>query len=175
MRIGIDARFYGIKGGLGTYAENLIKQLETIDKKNNYFVFLRKQGFDCYFPQNPRFHKILADYQWYSVKEQILFPIRLYQYHLDVVHFLHFNAPIMYFKKFIITVHDLIQRKISKNASTLPAPIFYFKKIAYFLVIWLAIKRSKMIIAVSKFTKKEIIKYYKIKSSKISVIYESAK
>ncbi len=174
MRIGIDARFLGLKVGIARYTENLIKNLEKFDQKNDYFIFVRKVGFDFYFPQNSRFHKVLADYQWYSFKEQILFPIKLYKYKLDLVHFPHFNVPIFYFKRFVITIHDLTQRKILKNASTLPTPIFYFKKLAYFLIILAAMKKSKEIIAISEFIKREIIKYYKIKSSKISVIYESA-
>ncbi len=173
MRIGIDARFLGMKGGLGRYTEKLIKHLEKIDLENDYFVFVRKKGFDFYAPQNPRFHKVLADYRWYSFKEQFFFPFKLYQSKLDLVHFLHFNAPALYFKKFIVTIHDLTQRGISKNASTLPLPLFYLKKIVYFLVVRSVLKRAKKIIAVSNFTKKEILKYYKIKANKIAVIYES--
>jgi len=58
MRIGIDARFYGLSAGLGRYTEKLITHLEEIDKVNDYFIFLIKENFNSYQPKNPKFHKI---------------------------------------------------------------------------------------------------------------------
>ncbi len=175
MRIGIDARFYGPIGGkgIGRYTQQLIANLEKIDDQNEYFVFLRQENFDLYQPQNKRFHKVLADYRWYSFKEQIYFPFKLYGLRLDLVHFLHFNIPLFYFRKFIVTIHDLIHQRSSRDSSTLPWLVFYFKKLAYSIVIKSAIKRSKKIITVSNFSKQEIIKYYKINPDKIFVTYES--
>jgi len=41
MKIGIDARFYGLKhAGLGRYVKNLITELEKIDFENQYVVFI---------------------------------------------------------------------------------------------------------------------------------------
>ncbi len=175
MRIGIDARFYGPSGGkgIGRYTQQLIINLEKIDKENEYFIFLRQENFDLYRPLNKRFHKVLADYRWYSLKEQIYFPIKLYKFRLDLVHFLHFNVPIFYFRRFVVTIHDLIHRRTSKNGSTLSWLAFSLKKIAYSVVIASAIKRSKKIITVSNFSKKEILKYYRVSSDKIFVTYES--
>ncbi len=175
MRIGIDARFYGPSGGkgIGRYTQQLITNLEKIDNENEYFVFLRQENFDLYQPKNKKFHKVLADYRWYSFKEQIYFPFKLYKYHLDLVHFLHFNIPLFYFGRFVVTIHDLIHQNSSRESSTLPFLAFYLKKLAYFMIIKSAIKRAKKIITVSNFSKKEIIKYYRIKSDKIFVTYES--
>jgi len=174
MRIGIDARFYDLSVGIGRYTEKLITHLEKIDQVNDYFIFLTKENFNSYQPQNPKFHKVLANYRWYSFGEQFLFPFKLYRAKLDLLHFLHFNVPLLFCNKFIVTIHDLTQRKLTKRASKLPLLFFYFKKLLYFLVIKNAIKKAKKIIAISGFTKKEIIKYYKIKPEKITVIYESA-
>lgn len=174
MRIGIDARFYSLTAGIGRYTEKLIEDLEKIDNRNDYFVFLTKLGFDQYSPGNSNFHKVLADDRWYSFKEQILFPFRLYKAKLDLVHFLHFNVPLLYFGKFVVTIHDLTQRNLTKESSKLPFLFFYFKKLLYFLVIRRSLNRAEKIIAVSNFTKKEIVKYYKIDPKKIIVIYESA-
>ena len=64
MRIGIDARFYGLGGkGLGRYAQKLIIYLEKIDQQNDYFILLRRENWDEYQPSNKRFVKILADYR----------------------------------------------------------------------------------------------------------------
>ncbi len=174
MRIGIDARFFGFKVGIGRYTEKLIEHLEKNDNHNDYFIFLTKKGFNEYQPANQRFNKVLANDRWYSFKEQILFPLRLYEKRLEMVHFLHFNVPLLYFGRFAVTIHDLTQRNLSKEASKLPLVIFWLKKAMYYLVIKTALKKAKKIIAISNFTKEELIRYYNIKSEKIIVIYESA-
>ncbi|HAI74129.1 MAG TPA: hypothetical protein DCS28_04385 [Candidatus Moranbacteria bacterium] len=176
MRIGIDARFFGIKQkGLGRYTQKLIENLERVDKNNQYFIFLKKENFDEYRPRNPNFKKVLADYHWYTFAEQIYFPILLRKYNLDLMHFPHFNVPIFYFKKFIVTVHDLTLLHFPTVKNSTLHPIFYKIKFwAYRFVIWLAIARAKKIIAISQFTKKDIVANYGAAvEKKIFVTYEA--
>ena len=45
--IGIDARFLG-DAGPGRYVKNIVENLENLDTKNNYVIFLREKGFDSY-------------------------------------------------------------------------------------------------------------------------------
>ncbi|MDA2935810.1 glycosyltransferase [Patescibacteria group bacterium AH-259-L05] len=175
MKIGIDARFYGPHGkGIGRYTQKLLASLEKFDHNNEYYVFLRQENFDLYKPQNPKFHKVLADYPWYSFKEQVVFPFKLYMYGLNLVHFFHFNVPFLYKKKFVVTIHDLIHHKASREASTLSFILFYGKRLLYFLVIRRAIKKSQKVITVSSHTKIEIIREYKVKPEKVIVTYEAA-
>jgi glycosyltransferase involved in cell wall biosynthesis len=166
MRIGIDARFFGPKAkGFGRYAENLIKELERISNQEmDFFVFLRKDSFDEYKPQNKNFHKILADYRWYGVKEQILFPLQLKKYNLDLMHFTHFNVPILYRRKFVVTIHDLTLRYFPTRRG--------IKFWAYKMVFKYAINNSEKIIAISNYTKQDILKHYWVNENKIDVIYE---
>ncbi len=173
--IGIDARFYGSASkGLGRYTQKLVEHLEKIDSENEYFVFLRRENFDEYVPGNKNFKKVLADYPWYSFSEQLLFPKLLACYKLDLMHFPHFNVPILYFRKFVITIHDLILLHFpTKRASTL-APLWYqFKFLAYKLVIYCAVMRSQKIIAVSQFTKNDILTQYPSAKNKLVVTYEA--
>lgn len=176
MRIGIDARFYGSIGkGLGRYTQKLIEHLEDVDSRNQYFVFLRRENFDEYVPKNTRFVKVLADYRWYSFSEQFLFPILLLKYRLDLVHFPHFNIPILYFKKFIVTIHDLILIRFPTQRSTTLHPLWYWMKfLAYKFVIFFAVKKSCHIMTVSQFTKNDILEHYPIPEEKVTVSYEAA-
>lgn len=178
MRIGIDARFYGTLGkGLGKYTQKLIENLEKISSENgnSFFVFLRKENFEEYQPKNNNFHKILADYNWYTFSEQINMPKILNKYNLDLVHFPHFNVPILYKKPFVITIHDLILLHFPTIKSTTLNPVWYkIKFLAYKVVISLAIRRAKKIITVSNFTKNDILKNYNISKEKIVVTYEAA-
>ncbi len=175
MRIGIDARFFGPVGkGLGRYTQRLIENLETTDNVNQYFVFLRKENFGEYQPKNKNFHKVMADYRWYTFSEQIKMPRLLNKYNLDLVHFPHFNIPLFYQKDFIITIHDLILIHFPTVKNTTLNPFFYWLKFtAYKLVIWSAIKRAKKVIAVSNFTREDIFKNYRIAPNKLVMTYEA--
>ena len=175
MRIGIDARFYGPEGtGLGRYTQKLLENLEKIDKKNDYVVFLRKSNFNLYNPKAKNFRKVLADIGWYSLAEQFkLIPI-INREKLDLVHFCHFNVPIFYNKPYVVTIHDLIKHKFGKSSSTTRfLPIFYLKHFFYKFVITHAAKSAVKIIVPSNFTKNEIMEVLKVPSGKIEVTYEA--
>ncbi len=176
MRIGIDARFFGPDSkGLGRYTQKLITHMEQIDQKNEYIIFLRKSNYDSYVPQNSHFKKVIADYQWYSFGEQIFFPFILYKYKCDLVHFIHFNVPLFYFKRSIVTIHDLILlRYPTRKASTRNRLFYWIKFLCYRTVISSAVKKAWKIIAVSQFTKMEICNQYPYAREKTTVVYESA-
>jgi len=177
MRIGIDARMLG-EAGIGRYTEQLILNLEKIDTKNQYYIFLREENFNKITLSNPNFIKVKADFKWYTLKEQILFPSILNKYNLDLVHFPHFNVPIFYKKPFVVTVHDLIVLKFPTIRATTLSPIIYkIKKFFLHIVLKSAIKRSKDVITISEFTKNDIVSYFNLKDNyknKITVIYEGA-
>jgi|WetSurMetagenome_2_1015567.scaffolds.fasta_scaffold38938_2 glycosyltransferase involved in cell wall biosynthesis len=184
MRIGIDARFFGPIGkGLGRYTQKLIENLEKISAKSGlasdgnhqYFIFLKSENFDEYKPQNSNFKKIKADFHWYTFSEQIWFPWLLKKYKLDVVHFPHFNVPLLYFGRFVVTIHDLILINFPTLRGSTLSPLFYkIKFLAYKIVIKHAIKKSSRIMAVSNFTKNDILKNYPfIPPEKIVVTYEA--
>lgn len=158
MRIGIDARLYGSLGkGLGRYTSELIAHLEKLDTENDYVIFLRKGNWDQYEPKNPRFRKELAEFRWYGWREQLLYPFRLRKFSLDLIHFPHFNVPLLYRQPFVITVHDLILLKHpTARASTLGPLLFRLKFLVYRVVIESALRRAKGIITVSETSKKEL-------------------
>ena len=175
MRIGIDARFYGPVGkGLGRYTEKLVGYLERVaDPDDEFFVFLRKENFDVYVPGNPRFRKVLADYPWYSISEQIFFPFLLRKYRLDVMHFPHFNVPILYERPFVVTIHDLILLRFPTVRNTTRSRLTYkMKYLAYRLVIATAIRRAKVILTVSRFTERDILTAFPTAVGKTVVTYE---
>ncbi len=175
MRIGIDARFYGPVGkGLGRYTEKLVQYLERVASPDDeFFIFLRRENYDTYVPENPRFRKVLADYPWYGFGEQFLFPILLGRYRLDLVHFPHFNVPLAYRRPFVVTVHDLILLRFPTVRNTTKSRLTYcLKYLAYRLVISSAIRRSRAVLTVSHFTERDILKAFPDTAGKITVAYE---
>lgn len=171
MRIGIDARLYNEKG-LGRYIRNLISNLQKLDKENQYFVFLLNEDFKK-LKFNNNFTKVLADFRWYTVKEQTNFPKILNQYNLDLLHVPHFNVPIFYKGKMVVTIHDLIHQHVdTRSASTHNFLIHKIKKLGYKKVFGTALKRSSNIITVSEFVKKQLEDEWKVDHKKITVTYE---
>lgn len=174
MKIGIDARFFGNSGkGLGRYTQKLIEELEGIDHHNQYYIFLGSHNIEEYQPKNPNFHKFLADIPCYSWREQLLFPQLLRKYQLDLMHFLHFNIPILYRSPYIVTIHDLILLEYpTRKASRLNGIMYAIKNIAYRLTIMNAVYTAKKIITISEYTRQSIVKHFNIPSNQMAMIYE---
>lgn len=174
MKIGIDCRLWN-ESGVGRYARNLVKNLQALDKTNEYVLFaLSKDADQIQFEiSNLKFKIVKADIQWHSIAEQVRFVQILNKEHLDLVHFPYFSVPVFYRKPFVVTIHDLIvNRYPTGKASTLPAPLYWAKHIGYQFVIAQAISRAQKIITVSMSTKKEIEEQFSTNDSKIEVIYE---
>jgi len=176
MKIVIDARMYGLEhAGIGRYILNLIKQLEKQDKKNDYYLLLRKKYYQRLNFKNKKFNKIQADIPHYSIKEQLLLPQTIRKIKPDIVHFPHFNVPLFYQGKYIVTIHDLIKHQSKgKETTTRQASFYWLKYLGYQLATYSAIKRAHKIITPSNYWKKELIKKYNLKPSKVIVTYEGA-
>jgi hypothetical protein len=173
MRILIDGRLYGLENaGLGRYVMNLVMELSKLDTKNKYIVFLRKKYFDkLVLPAN--WKKVLADFRHYSFAEQFKLPKIIRNENPDLTHFPHFNVPVLYRGKYVVTIHDLLMHKqVGRDATTLPMFFYAIKRLAYRLVFDTAINKSISIIVPSQAIKKEIMGFYKISADKIHVTYE---
>lgn len=172
MRIGIDARFSDI-AGIARYAKNLISNLEKEDKKNEYCVFLLKKNREWFRPQEKNFRTVIADYRYYSFAEQLFFPIKIWREKIDLMHFLNFNVPFLYFGKYVITIHDLIYEDHSTfGMTTRSRPYYLLKKVVAKLMIRWSTFRAEKIIVPSLTTKSKLIDKLHISSNKIIVTYE---
>jgi glycosyltransferase involved in cell wall biosynthesis len=176
MRIGIDARLYGpVAKGLGRYVSELIASLEQVDQENEYVVFLRACNYDEYVPKNPRFRKVLAEHQWYGWREQVLFPLQLLRHRLDLVHFPHFNVPLLYPRPFVVSIHDLILLTFPTTRATTLGPLLYrLKYLAYRLVIGHAATAARAVITMSKYSRQDLLKNFPaVKQNRLHVTYQA--
>src|SRR3989344_2832784 len=178
INIGIDARFVGPQGtGLGKYTEKLIENLAVIDGKNAYTVFLTSSGAkqNYQWSKKNNFKIKIIDVPWYTVEEQFKLPAIFKNENLDLLHVPHFNVPIFYGGKFIVTIHDLIHHKFSETSATTKNPLlFKIKRLAYKNVINSSVTKSEKIIVTSTFIKEQILSHYQIDPDKIVVTYEAA-
>jgi len=144
-----------------------------LDNSNKYYIFLNSDNFDEYIPKNSNFSKVLADCKVYGWSEQFKLPGILRKYNLNLIHFPHFNVPLMYRGKYIVTIHDLIISHFPTSRATTLNPFLYKIKLFFYnFIIKLAAVRAQSIIAVSKYTKDDIASYFRINADKIIVIYE---
>ena len=159
--------------GIGRYISNLIRELSILDRENSYFLFFKKEDYDLFKEPGKNFKKVLAPYHWYGLQEQLKLPGILKKYKLDLVHFPHFNVPLLYKGKYVITIHDLtLHQYKTVRASTKSFLTYQIKHSLYKTVIRKAIAKASKILTPSSFTKEDIITYFSAPQDKIMVTYE---
>jgi len=173
-KIGIDARLYS-QTGVGTYLKNLLYYLEKKELKDEFFyIYLMAEDYNRISFKNKNIIKRRVNYRWHSIGEQLGFAINLYLDNLDLMHFTYFSYPILYFKKFLATVHDTTPLLFKTGkASTKNKLIYNIKHLFFRLIIWCQIIRALRIITPTNTVKKQLINLYgKTISEKIIPIYE---
>ncbi len=172
MRIVIDARMYQ-ESGVGRYIRNLLEQIQILDKKNKYYILnLPNESNNQVYHTN--FKNVLADFKWYSVSEQIRLPGILNKLKPDLVHFPHFNVPILYPGKFVVTIHDLIHQHFQmRRASTLNLLTYKIKQLGYNQIFKVATIKSVHILVPSNFVKGLLVDEWGVDNNKITVTKEA--
>jgi glycosyltransferase involved in cell wall biosynthesis len=116
---------------------------------------------------------VLTDFRHYSFAEQVRIPGIIKRENPDLVHFPHFNVPVLYHGNYIVTVHDMLMHKsVGLEATTLPAPLYLLKRFGYRFVFDNAVRHARKIIVPSLAVKNELIGFYKIPENKVNVTYE---
>jgi len=160
-KIYIDCRL--IEGsGIATYLINLIKTFNKIEKSLDIHILV-KSFKKIIIDDQEKNEKHLFKSPIYSISEQLFFPKFIGKN--DILHVPHYNAPILFSGKLIITVHDICHY-VMKDYFTGITKRFYASIFMKF-----ALMRANYIITVSHFTKTEIVKYFHINPSKITVIH----
>ncbi len=172
MKIGIDGRLI-YQTGVGRYIQNIVKEFGLLDTRNEYVLFVGKDAYGHVELPNSRWHTHLITSPWHSISEQIQIPLAAMEEKLDVFHIPYFTVPVLYPGRIVVTIHDLIiLHYATGKASTLPKCFYWFKYIAYRMLLWISLHKAQHIIAVSETTKKDIMDNFCIPDNKISVTYE---
>ncbi len=169
VRIGIDCRMYSSKfTGIGRYVYELTHNLAKIDEKHHYVLFFNEPEYSSFVLPNERFSKVCVNARHYSFAEQVVFLYKLWRAKLDLMHFTHFNAPIFYLKRSIVTIHDLTLSFFPGNK--MRSPIY---RAAYRLALGSSVRNATSIIAVSNNTARDLEKIERVQPEKVRVIYEA--
>ncbi len=177
MKIGIDARMMGKGFGLARYVEQLVTHVLSVDQNNEYVLFLKKEQFldpHLLSTTSVPYAKVLADIPWYSLKEQTTFLRILNKHKVDLMHFPHWNIPYFFHGSYVVTIHDLTMFHYPRAEATTLGPVkFWIKDQAHRALLRKIVQKSKHILAVSEFTKKDIHETLHVPLSKITVTYQA--
>ena len=172
LRIGINARYAQRQiTGIERYTVELIRNLARIDAKNRVMLFFNKHERIPKLTNNPFFQNYISSFPTTRTSMRILWDqIFLYfeikKNRLDIFHGPSFVVPILKPKrcKYVTTIHDL-------SWFYYPESFTFLNRLFFTLFLPRSINNSDMIIADSYSTKKDIIKFFKVSSEKIKVIY----
>ncbi|KKQ27386.1 MAG: glycosyl transferase, group 1 [Candidatus Magasanikbacteria bacterium GW2011_GWC2_37_14] len=175
MKIGIDARMYGSQqAGLGRYVEQLVLGLVEQDKENEYILFAKDPSLILPLSRGGNFKIVKVNIPWYSWQEQIKFKKIIDQEKIDLMHFPHWNVPLLYNKPFVVTVHDLIMYHYPRQEASTHGPVVYWlKDLVHRIVLRHAVRRAQKIIVTCEFTKQDINQTLGVPLEKMVVSYQA--
>ena len=176
MKIAINCQFWILRGGGGIkeYIANLVSHLEKVDHQNEYVLYvLEDQLGDAKTKLPARFKLKPIPYQrtfiskvMRSLFAQSFWSKEEQEEGFDVFHSPFFHAPKMKKARVIMTVHDL---RLYRYPETYPFLRYQFLK----RTVRKSIARADKIIAISQFTKDEIIDTCGVNPAKVKVIHEA--
>lgn len=156
-----------LSGGIGRYAYELSKALYDIEDKIK--IVIRKEDKELFNFASEEDLIIIENINngvKRNIYEQFKLPFLIKKmYPNAVLHYPDSMAPLLSRNKVVITVHDIAFKTLTD--------VFTWKtKLWKNFSTRLSLKKANKIIAISEYTKKEIVKYYGIKyDQKIDVIY----
>ncbi len=176
MKIGIEAQriFRKKKHGMDMVALELIKNLQLIDHKNEYYIFVKPDEDSSVLKETANFNIIELNGGPYPTWEQIALPKAAKKYDCDVLHCTSNTAPFFTNIPLITILHDIIYMESSylKILTSSASTYQKFGNVYRKLVVPKVVKKSSKVITVSHFEKNRIGEFFGIKGNqKLDAIY----
>ena len=170
MRIGIEAQriFRKNKHGMDYVVLQEIREIQKIDTKNEYFVFVAP-GEDKCLEDTKNVHILEIGGNFYPLWEQVTLPKVANELNLDILHCTSNTAPIRCKIPLILTLHDIIflEPRDKNNKSLYQNMGWLYRR----LVVPKILKKCERIITVSNFEKDNIISKLNIPEAQMAMIY----
>lgn len=179
MKIGIDYISAVGGGGNSRYTKNLTKAMVHIDKSNTYYIYSYLHDFvrgkTIFLNKNKNVHIFAVNISSFGISilssvsslvNKIIFYLGVHFFNINIFHFTNPLNFMIGAKKSVVTIHDIAPLHndswVKKNTK-----IFFERNLKKIL------NKTDHIIAVSKYTKKDIIKNFNVDEKKITVVYEA--
>ena len=170
MRIGIEAQriFRKNKHGMDYVVLEEIRELQKIDTRNEYFVFVAP-GEDKCLEDSKNVHIMEIGGDFYPLWEQVTLLKAANELDLDMLHCTSNTAPIRCKIPLILTLHDIIflEPRDKTNKSFYQNMGWFYRR----LVVPRILKKCKRIITVSNFERNNILSKLDIPQERITMIY----
>ena len=155
MKFSIDARGINLyKGsGIGTYTENLLRELLNIDTKNNYSIFWTGENYEDYKKDNSKI--IFTSKKHGTFYENYYYPNYIEENNIDMHHIPQNGIGLneLYTSPIVVTIHDLIPYILPETVGR-----GYLER--FLRDMPLIVRDSKVILTVSEYSKRDIIKFF---------------
>lgn len=171
MKIGIEAQriFRKKKHGMDLVAVQLIRNLQQIDTKNEYFIFVKDDEDNTVIRETSNFHVIKIKRAPYPYWEQVLLPQEAKKYGIQVLHCTSNTAPLNTDVPLLITLHDIIYlEKLNFTKGT------WYQILGNLYRRWnvpLAVKKSACLLTVSDYERERILSHFNLSPHKIKTVY----
>ncbi len=170
MKIGIEAQriFRAKKHGMDIFALELIRNLQALDKENEYFIFVKDGPDKACLQETENFKIVIVPGLLYPVWEQVFLHLTVKKYQLDVLHCTANTAPLVAHSKTLITLHDIIYlSKAFQGGSAYQAFGSIYRK----WVVPSVVKKASSVVTVSHFEEAAINSQLPHISDQLEVIY----
>ncbi len=168
--ITIDAR--ELRTSTGRYVERLLHYLQQLESEHEFTVLLKPGDMAGWSPSDPRFTAVACPHKEFTFDEQTGYLHQLNKIRTDLVHFTLPQQPVLYRGKTVTTIHDLTTLRFT-NPDKQPM-VFKLKQQVYKYVVKRAVRKSVAVIAISEFTKSDLVDFSRIDGSKVTVTLEAA-
>lgn len=170
MRIVIDGRMISWTG-IGRYTLNLLRELQKLDRKNEYIVLMQQKDWGKFTPSSTNFQKAVANIEPYSLANQTRLPGILKRLRPDLVHFPHFVVPLTYNDPYVVSIHDLTLLDFRNvKGGAIKSLAYTGKQAAMKRVFKHALRSARKIIASTEFGAKELQSRLGVKKDSITVV-----
>jgi glycosyltransferase involved in cell wall biosynthesis len=175
MRIGIEAQrlFRPYKHGMDRVALELIKNLQIIDKENEYFIFVKPDEDNDVIKATENFKIVEVSGGPYPFWEQFKLPKLIKEYKCDILHCTSNTAPLKLNIPLVTTLHDIIFKE-NTILKLVTSSASWYQKIGNLyrrIIVEKVVKRSNRLITVSNFEKNNITNNFKVENKKLNAIH----
>ena len=162
VRLAVDARKL-TDFGIGTYLCSLLRGLE--DRRDVELSVVVRPGHEGRVNELAPSARVLSTTaSGYSVAEHVQMPVTLWREGVDVVHIPHYVVPALSPRPIVTTVHDVIQLFYPPKERASLAQLYLR------LVLRSALRRSRVVITVSRTSRRDLINLFAADPGRLIVI-----
>ncbi len=173
MQVVIDARLFGTAHrGIGRYLRELAYAMAREPGDVEFTLLVSRPDDPELAPLKHKVRLVPAPWRVYSLAEQFHLPRLLRRLKPDLVHFPHFNVPLLPLSvPYVVTIHDLLVHEFPDERATTRNGLFYLVKLlAYRATVARAVRGARVVLTVSQSVARTIGQWYPSALSKVRVV-----